>query len=112
MNRPELLTDPRFATAEQRLQHWPALRDEITRWLDGFPESSHGRVWLKAFEAGYEEQLVDNASHEIIAHELPDARHIVITGAKHEILMETDAIRAQFWDAFDQLAERVVPARV
>jgi len=38
MNRPKLLTDPRFATAEQRLQHWPALRDEITGWLDGFPD--------------------------------------------------------------------------
>ncbi|HXV49670.1 MAG TPA: DUF2309 domain-containing protein [Candidatus Binatia bacterium] len=31
----------------------------VLAWLDGFPESSHGGVWLKAFEAGYEEQLVD-----------------------------------------------------
>jgi lysophospholipase len=59
-----------------------------------------------------EEQLVDNAAHEAVVHDLPDARHITIAGAKHEILMETDAIRAQFWDAFDQLADRVVPARV
>lgn len=27
-------------------------------WLDDFPESDHGPVWLKAFEAGYQERLV------------------------------------------------------
>jgi uncharacterized protein YbcC (UPF0753/DUF2309 family) len=36
-------------------------------WLDGFPESDHGPVWLKAFEAGYQEQLLEklrpNLSH-------------------------------------------------
>ncbi len=26
---------------------------------DGFPESAHGPVWLKAFEAGYQEQLLE-----------------------------------------------------
>ncbi len=26
-------------------------------WVDGFPEAEHGPVWLKAFEAGYREQL-------------------------------------------------------
>jgi lysophospholipase len=57
-----------------------------------------------------EEQLVDNASHDRVAAELPDATHIVIAGAKHEILMERDDMRAQFWAAFDELTERVVPA--
>ena len=28
-------------------------------WLDGFPESEHGPIWLNAFEAGYEEQLLE-----------------------------------------------------
>lgn len=27
-------------------------------WLDAFPETDHGPVWLKAFEAGYQEQLI------------------------------------------------------
>lgn len=30
----------------------------LLEWLDAFPESEHGPVWLKAFEAGYQEQLV------------------------------------------------------
>lgn len=57
-----------------------------------------------------EEQLVDNASHDAVMAGLPDAAHITIAGAKHEILMEVDPIRAQFWDAFDALTARVVPA--
>ena len=31
----------------------------LLEWLDTFPESDHGPVWLKAFEAGYQEQLID-----------------------------------------------------
>jgi lysophospholipase len=30
--------------------------------------------------------------------------HIVIAGAKHELLMEQDRYRAQFWSAFDSFA--------
>ncbi len=29
----------------------------LIAWMDAFPESDHGPVWLKAFEAGYHEQL-------------------------------------------------------
>ncbi|HXF92590.1 MAG TPA: DUF2309 domain-containing protein [Nitrospiraceae bacterium] len=29
----------------------------LARWMDEFPESAHGPVWLKAFEAGYHDQL-------------------------------------------------------
>ncbi|ALA61224.1 DUF2309 domain-containing protein [Nitrospira moscoviensis] len=29
----------------------------LVRWMDAFPESEHGPVWLKAFEAGYHDQL-------------------------------------------------------
>jgi len=37
------------------------LEDLLTliAWLDAFPESAHGPVWLKAFEAGYEEHLLE-----------------------------------------------------
>ena len=29
----------------------------LVTWMDAFPESDHGPVWLRAFEAGYQEQL-------------------------------------------------------
>ena len=31
---------------------------EAIEWIEGFPESKHGPVWLKAFEAGYQEPLI------------------------------------------------------
>ncbi len=51
-----------------------------------------------------EDELVDNESHDLIARALPQARHEVIPRAKHEIMQERDDIRAQFWRAFDDLA--------
>lgn len=56
-----------------------------------------------------QEQLVDNASHDVVLQQLPNAAHITIAGAKHEILMERDELRGQFWQAFDQLTESVAP---
>ena len=37
----------------------PETLNTLLEWLDGFPESHHGPVWLKAFEAGYQEQLIE-----------------------------------------------------
>ncbi|OQW57293.1 MAG: hypothetical protein A4S17_04835 [Proteobacteria bacterium HN_bin10] len=102
--------EPRLALAGPTIG-WVAAASDATEAIQVQGSLAHVRIPVLVASAG-EEQLVDNASHEAVAHQLPDARHIVIEGARHEILMETDAIRAQFWAAFDQLAERVVPARV
>jgi crotonobetainyl-CoA:carnitine CoA-transferase CaiB-like acyl-CoA transferase len=37
MKRPELAEDPRFATPAARRENWPAIRDIVLAWLDGFP---------------------------------------------------------------------------
>ncbi len=37
----------------------PETLHTLLEWLDGFPESHHGPVWLKAFETGYQEQLLE-----------------------------------------------------
>ena len=54
-----------------------------------------------------EELLIDNASHVFVVEQLPNAVHITLPTAKHEILMEKDEVRAKFWQAFDALAEQV-----
>ncbi|HET6466374.1 MAG TPA: DUF2309 domain-containing protein, partial [Nitrospiria bacterium] len=36
----------------------PELLKILLGWIDSFPESDHGTVWLKAFEAGYREGLI------------------------------------------------------
>lgn len=53
-----------------------------------------------------DEQLVDNKAHGRVARHLPDCTHITIDGARHEILMEQDVYRAQFWEGFDALLAR------
>jgi lysophospholipase len=50
-----------------------------------------------------EDRLVDHTSHIPVAQRLPKGELITIAGARHEIMMETDDIRAQFWQAFDRL---------
>ena len=32
---------------------------QLIEWMEAFPESDHGPVWLKAFEAGYQERLLN-----------------------------------------------------
>jgi len=37
----------------------PAQLDGLLQWLNDFPESEHGPVWLEALEAGYQEDLIE-----------------------------------------------------
>lgn len=55
-----------------------------------------------------EEALVDNVGQRAVAEALPNGRFVVIHGSAHEILMETDDLRAQFWTEFDALAAKAV----
>jgi lysophospholipase len=45
--------------------------------------------------------VVSTAAIEEFAYHLPAGSHLVIAGARHEILQEQDRYRAQFWAAFD-----------
>jgi lysophospholipase len=100
--------------AEKRLQlagptvGWVAAAIEA---IEGFRQPSalkHLRFPVTVLSAG-DESLVDNKSHDEIVRMLPSARHITIPGSYHEIMMETDAIRAQFWAQFDAVADQVAP---
>jgi lysophospholipase len=47
------------------------------------------------------DRVVSVAAQKSVCRRLPNCRLLIISGARHEILMETDAIRTRFWDAFD-----------
>ncbi|MGR3177388.1 MAG: DUF2309 domain-containing protein [Candidatus Anammoxibacter sp.] len=51
----------------------------LLEWLDAFPESNHGAVWLKAFETGYREQLIDKLSPNVsnLPSGSPDSQRVV-----------------------------------
>ncbi len=55
---------------------------------------------LLVFAAG-DDRIVDSRVVERFAHRLKAGAVISIPGSRHEILMERDAIRSQFWAAFD-----------
>jgi lysophospholipase len=102
--------EPRLALAGPTVGWVSAALETLDAFLPA-GALAHIRIPILAATAG-EEQLVDNAKQGEVAAQLPDAHHIIIDGAKHEILMEADPFRAQFWAAFDELTERVVPAHV
>lgn len=56
-----------------------------------------------------EEALVDNAAARAFAARLPHGHLVEARGARHEILMETDALRAPFWAEFGRLAAEIAP---
>jgi lysophospholipase len=60
--------------------------------------------------AAGDERVVDNAATERVAARLGNGCLTVIPGAFHELMQETDEIQAQFWRAFDALADRVAMA--
>jgi lysophospholipase len=47
------------------------------------------------------DMVVSNAAIEEFATMLRTGSHLVVVGSKHELLMEQDRYRAQFWAAFD-----------
>ncbi len=63
-----------------------------------FPTSVSIPILLVA--AG-DDRIVSNPAIEQLALQLKAGKHIVLPGARHEILMERDGLREQFWAAFD-----------
>jgi CoA:oxalate CoA-transferase len=48
MKRPELAEDPRFVTPAARRENWPAIRDIVLAWLDGFATRERALEALRA----------------------------------------------------------------
>ncbi len=99
--------EPRLALAGPTVG-WAAAAADVTEGFTQAQALAHVRIPILVASAA-EELLVDNASHAAVAAQLPNVTHISVPGAKHEILMERDEARAQFWAAFDQLVAKVAP---
>jgi len=41
------------------------LLNQLLEWMDDFPESEHGTVWLNAYEAGYHENLIQSLQDSV-----------------------------------------------
>ena len=73
------------------------------RLMGDFADAEYPRRVLTpmlVFSAGAD-RVVDSRAVESFAHRLKAGRVIALPFARHEILMERDTIRSQFWAAFD-----------
>jgi len=68
----------------------------------GYAERIHVPVLM--FQAG-EDQIVSNSRQRAFAERLPNGRLVVIEGAMHEILKETDEHREQIWKAIGEFID-------
>jgi lysophospholipase len=96
--------DPRLALGGPTLG-WcrQAARSMILMRSPGFLE----RLGMPALVlSAAQDALVDSATHAPVARRLPRGAFLSVAGSRHEIMMESDAIRAGFWDAFDQIAHK------
>ena len=108
-----LTSDPvRFARNVAVLEEEPALgigaptiawADSALRLMKQFEAPSypaHIRQPMLLVAAGHDE-VVSTPAIENFGMYLLAGRHLILPGAKHEILQEQDQMRAQFWAAFD-----------
>ena len=61
----------------------------------------HAFVAGGADAAAGRDQVVSTAAIEDVAVRLRAGSHLIVAGARHELMMEQDRYRAQFWAAFD-----------
>lgn len=87
---------------------WAASAFDAVEWLQRAPAVEEITIPVTIVAAG-QDTLVDSAAAKAIAGRLPHGRFVEIPGAYHEILMETDDIRAVFWREFDSLAKAISP---
>ena len=59
---------------------------------------------LLIISAGRDRLIINAATREFVKR-LPNAKHVELEDAEHEILMENDAIRARFWAEFDTFVD-------
>lgn len=108
-----LTSDPvRYARNAAVLQEEPALglgaptiawADAALRLMKKFIEPSYAariRQAILMVAAGHDE-VVSTSAIETFGMNLLAGRHLILPGARHEILQEQDQYRAQFWAAFD-----------
>jgi len=54
----------------------PSHLKQVLAWMEAFPESDHGPVWLKAFEAGYQEKLIGLLARNAREEEAPPSKPV------------------------------------
>lgn len=106
-------SDPeRYARAAKFITEFPelGLGSPTLRWLTAAfaamrrvtaPEALRTIRMPLLLMAGGADRIVSNAMIEHVASRLIAGAQLVVPAAKHELMMEREALRSQFWAAFD-----------
>jgi len=103
---------PRFARAQKLIRENPDIRLAGPTW--GWLSAAYASM-NEEMSPGYAEKIqtptlivgagrdriVQTTATREFASRLPHGKYVEIAEAEHEILMEKDPVRAQFWNAFD-----------
>ena len=84
-----------------------AYRSMASVCAPGFPEAILTPVLICG---GGKDRIVETAATAGFARRLPHGAYLQLDDSEHEILMEQDDIRAEFWAAFDAFVNRYAPA--
>lgn len=71
------------------------------------PEFGRGIRIPMLIIAASEDTLIDNVSNRYVGVNIPGAEFYMIEGAMHEILMDKDVYREQFWRYFDAFIDKL-----
>jgi len=94
-----LKTDPKLAVGGPTFGWIHAMRRAVSEASDpDFGPSIHVPVLLIAAGA---DRVVSSSAVARMAQEIRAGAHVVVPGARHEIMMERDGLRELFWAAFD-----------
>ena len=101
---------PRFDRTQALLRTHPDLRLAGATWgwlaaalasMDGLKPYAHDITTPALVVGASDDRICQTPAIKTFAQAMPNARYLEIAGAGHEILMEHDTIRTQFWAAFD-----------
>ncbi len=87
---------------------WVDFAFSACAWLRRSPSVEAISIPVTIVGAG-EDTRVLNADLRLIAGRIPQGRYLEVEGAFHEVLIERDEMRAQFWTAFDETVGTVAP---
>jgi lysophospholipase len=85
---------------------WVDSAMRAVEWIARDPSVTRISIPVTVVAAG-QDRLVDNGAEAAVVARLPRGRYVEIPGARHEILMETDELRAPFWREFDTLVASI-----
>jgi len=88
---------------------WIESAFEAMAWLQRTPRLAEVAMPVTIIGAGLD-LLVDSYGQTLVAAHLPHCRFLEIPEAFHEILVETDDIRAIFWREFEALVASISPS--